>query len=211
MPMKKIFMLDIETTGIQPQTSDLLQIGVLELDFDPEKHAWQPGKSLELIQYTSKIPTSEFAKKHQKDLYYRSNNHFFTHPSALRRKILGFMESCGAKERDEHIFTGWNVSSFDLPFLLAKECLVAPGYVIGSDGKDVPVGDYNYRIYEIGGAVSLAQDVLGLDRKQVIDLAEAAGPDVSRGGGAGEHDALFDCYKQTRTLNGLIQLIRGSR
>ena len=65
--MEKHFMLDIESTGIDSSKEDLLQIGILEADFDGNK--WVAGRTLEIIQHTDKKPESVFAKEHMAKLY----------------------------------------------------------------------------------------------------------------------------------------------
>src|SRR5690606_39907279 len=94
------------------------------------------------------------------------------------------------------------------PFLVAKGCLHPSKYETGPDGKDVRVGDFHYRIYELGGAVSLAQNVLGYsDRQALTEAAREAYPELELPEGK-EHDAIYDCYRQLRMLNGLIRMTR---
>lgn len=207
--MEKHFMLDIESTGIEPKEEDLLQVGILELDY--ANGFWQPGRSFEETQFTERKPTSSFAKEHMTALYEKCNN---TQPmlvETFRAKILAFFEECGAKTPDVYLM-GWNASNFDVPFLIEKGYLRPSKYEPGPDGKDVRVGDFHYRIYEIGGAVSLVQNALNYaDRgtllKDAEELGQKFGPTFILPAGK-EHDALYDCWKQTRLLNGLIYLAR---
>jgi hypothetical protein len=172
--MEKHFMLDIESTGINPEKEDLLSVGILEVDL--VDGYWRPGRSFEELQFTSRQPESEFAKKHMAALYERCNQTQPITPETLREKVVAFFESCGAKTPDAYIM-GWNASNFDVPFLIAKGVLKPSEYVSGPDGKDVRVGDFHYRIYELGGAVSIAQNVLGyFDRSALLEDAKAADP-----------------------------------
>lgn len=206
--MKPHFMLDIETTGIDPNKEDLLQIGVLALSY--EDGFWRPGKILQIEQGCERQPESEFAKIHMKDLYARCNDLPFQSPSALRAQVTSFFKESGASGVKDTFLMGWNASNFDAPFLVNKGVLVPSTYETGPDGKDIMVGDFHYQIYEMGGAISLAMNVLGRsDRKEFIEAAYAAYPEIEMPAGK-QHDALYDCYRQTRTLNGLIRLVRNS-
>lgn len=199
-------MLDIETTGIDPTSEDLLQIGVLEADF--VNGSWVPGRSLVLYQHTSRSPGSEFAKKHMAELYKECNSRPYVPQRVLRQQLLEFFRECGIAKGIDTYLMGWNASNFDVPFLVNKGVLAPSRYEIGPDGKDVFVGDFHYRIYEMGGAVSLVANVLNRnDRKRLLEEAEAWGEEVSLPAGK-EHDALYDCYKQLRILNGLIRMAR---
>lgn len=202
--MEKHFMLDIESTGIDPGSEELLQVGLLEVDF--VDGYWVPGRDYEMTHHTDRKPESSFAKEHQAALYEKCNAAPVIPVEVSRDTILSFLKDCGVNPPDVYLM-GWNASNFDVPFLVEKKHLRRSTYVIGPDGKDIRVGDFHYRIYELGGAISLAQNVLGCaDREQLIEAAKAAYPMPAREGR--EHDALFDCYEQLRILNGLIKLMR---
>jgi hypothetical protein len=202
--MEKHFMIDIESTGIDPKKEDLLQVGVLELTF--QEGFWKPGRSLQIEQHTFREPASEFAKKHQVSLYEKCRRQRWLPPGEIRDRMLEFFRSCGTEPPDVYLM-GWNASNFDVPFLVHHGFLRPSEYVTGPDGKDQRVGDYHYRIYEIGGAVSLVQNALQYDdRKKLIEDAREAFPmEIPPGQ---EHEALFDCYRQTQLLNGLIRISR---
>lgn len=202
--MEKHFMLDIESTGIDPAAEDLLQVGLLEVDWSDG--FWWPGRSLEMVFHTDRKPESSFAKEHMVALYERCNAAAVLTPEVARGHILDFFKNCDAGGPDTYLM-GWNASNFDVPFLVAKGVLRPSGYVPGPDGKDVRVGDFHYRIYELGGSVSLAQNVLrSTDRGALLEAAKAAYPMNPWAGK--EHDALYDCYSQLRLINGLIKLVR---
>src|ERR1041384_482286 len=119
--MEKHFMIDIETTGIDPTKEDLLQIGVLELTFSGSY--WLPGRSLEITQHSGRKPGSEFAKKHMTALYERCNKAEWRSPESIRAELLEFFGACGEKAPNIYAM-GWNASNFDLPFLYHHRCLV---------------------------------------------------------------------------------------
>ncbi len=204
--MEKHFMIDIETTGVDPETDDLLQIGILEMDY--VDGFWRTGKSFEITQHSGRRPESSFAKEHMVPLYDRCNSSPWIKPEIIRKELLQFFNECGSKPPT--IYTmGWNASNFDLPFLFHHRCLVPSGYAPGPDGKDVMIGDVHYRIYEIGGAVSLVSNAIGHeDRKTLCKIAEGAGDPYVELPKGKEHDAIYDCYNQARILNGLIALTR---
>lgn len=202
---EKHFMIDIETTGIDPKENDLLQIGIVEMDF--KNGFWYPGKSFELIQHSPKQPESEFAKEHMKALYKTCNRAKPISVEEVRGRMLEFFRSCGAKPPYVY-FAGWNASNFDIPFLVHHGYLVPNKYVMDEKGKDRMVGDFHYRIYEMGGALSLAQDVFQYEgRNDTIEKLANLDPIVSLPKGK-EHDAIYDCYKQMKILNGLIIAMR---
>lgn len=205
--MEKHFMIDIETTGIDPTREDLLQVGILELDY--AEGFWRPRRSIEFEQHTGRKPESAFAKAHMTALYEKCNRAPYASPENLRKAILAFFRACGAESPNVYLM-GWNASNFDIPFLVHHRLLVPSSYQMGPDGKDVMVGDFHYRIYELGGSVSLAQNVLGYeDRNKPLEDAKAAYPEIELPEGK-QHDALYDCYAQTQLLNGLIRLVRNA-
>lgn len=208
-------MIDIETTGIDPATNDLLEIGIVRMVMNNRGY-YEPHERYRRVFYSPRKPESSFAKEHMVALYAEANKAPLVETSIIRADILKFFELCGATKRDDVEFCGWNASSFDIPFLHAKGLLKAPGYEPGPDGKDMPVGDHSYRYYEMGGAVSLVQDMIGegIPRKEVIRMAEVLGQAKSTNievGPGKDHDAIFDCLKQIKLLNGLLAMSRGAR
>ena len=193
------FMIDIETTGVRPGEDDILEIGILEVEYGPEG-LWVPGSAYQTYVYSDKQPVSEFAVKHMAEVYKAANETPKKTVAEVRGDILNFLKDRGC-EGYNVVFMGKNASGFDLPMMHAAGFLVPPGYVTTPEGKDVRVGDHHYSIYELTGAVNLACDVLGLPRKDV----EAA---AMGGATGGKHRAIGDCYDQLKLLNGLIKLMR---
>lgn len=201
--MRKQFMIDIESTGVSFDDDCILEIGILEMDF--VDGFWRGGREFQTYLRYLGVPESEFAKKHLVEVYKAANYAPIRRSDEIRNSILNFFKSCG-KVGHEVLLCGWNASNFDIPMLHAKGYLNPPGYETGPDGKDTKVGDHHYRIYEIGGAVQLTCDTLGLDYDYVCKTAKDAWTTVAPKGK--EHDALFDCYKQLAILNGLIKMVR---
>jgi hypothetical protein len=204
--MEKHFMIDIETTGIDPAKEDLLQVAVLELDY--VDGYWRPGRNIEFEQRTERQPVTAFARKHMGALYAKCNHAEGRTPEDMRQTLLAFFRECGASPPEVYLM-GWNASNFDTPFLMAKGVLVQSTYEQQADGTEKRVGDFHYRIYELGGALSVAAQALGEDRSDFSKVCKAAYPmDLPTGK---EHDALHDCYTQTQILNGMLKLLRHTK
>lgn len=199
-------MIDIEATGIDHAKEDLLSIGLLEADWDGKR--WLAGASKEWFVHTDREPESQFAKEQMAELYAKCRAAPVLTTERLRWEVLEFLRSHGTTGATDTYFMGWNASNFDLPFLVAKGILVPSSYAT-VDGKDQQVGDYHYRVYEMGGAISLAQNVKEEEREKLIERAREALPVLDSPAGK-KHDALHDCYTQLHLLNGLIQICRRS-
>ncbi len=205
--MQKHFMVDIETTGTDINRDAVLQVGVLELEF--MFGAWRPGKSLEFEIHTDRKPESEFARTHQAALFEKCRATLPVAAPAIRQTLLRFFRSCGATAPEVYLM-GWNAAGFDVPFLVKHGYLEPHRYVQDQYGKDYAEGDFHYRIYEMAGSLALAENVLGYtDRKALQEAALAADSIIPMPEGKA-HDALYDCYRQAKMLNGLIRLLRGN-
>jgi hypothetical protein len=211
----KAFMIDIEATGLGWEES-LLQVAILECRFGYESpgmeqnygdRLWWPGRSLNLFQRYEGEPKSEFARTQMEHVYSKCKMTPEFGNDQLRHLILSFLKECGAETRDDVVFMGWNASDFDIPFLCRKGILDRPGYK-QVEGKDVATGDYNYRIYGLSGAVYMASDVLNMEREALLKRADDPQTNGFTMPPGRAHDALYDCYAQLRTLNGLLQLLK---
>ena len=139
--MKPHFHLDIETTGIDPNKEDLLQIGVVHVRL--KDGFWQIGNRFVIHQGTDRRPESEFAKKHMVAMYDACNKLGKLSPETIRAELNGFFRSCGSTGVQDTFLMGWNASNFDIPFLVNKGILVQNTYAPGPDGKDIMVGDFH--------------------------------------------------------------------
>lgn len=190
-------MIDIEATGIDPDREE---------DWDGSE--WVAGRSKEWFLRCDREPQSEFAREHMVELFRKCNAAPLLTIERLRWELLEFFRACGTKDCSDTFMMGWNCSNFDLPFLIAKGVLMAGRYET-VDGKDQMVGDFHYRIYEMGGAVSLAQNARGeKDRAKLLEQARSLDcrPYLPKTGK--KHDALYDCYAQLQLLNALIVLAK---
>jgi uncharacterized protein YprB with RNaseH-like and TPR domain len=194
----KLFMLDIETTGVDPLQEEVLQIAMLEMNFDGE--FWQKGKTFNFFQNTLREPTTKFAKDHMQEIYAKCRMAPLVKPEEVRQKIISFCRECGA-EPPNIFFCGWNAGIFDLPFLSHHGYIQPAKYI-----NDKLVGDCHYRIYELSGALQLLANIRGSNEvNPLIKESHKLVPPPKEGA---RHDALFDCERQLTILNGLIKMGR---
>ncbi len=193
----KLFMIDIETTGIDPLKEVVLQIALMEMNFIGG--FWEKGKTFNFFQHTPQKPTTKFAIEHMKEIYDRCNKAPFVEPAEVRKRIVEFCVECGSNPPNI-FFAGWNAGIFDIPFLAHHGYIVPAKYE-----NDKLEGDAHYRIYEISGALNLVANVKGNNEiNAVLKEAQKMSPKLE----GNRHDALFDCERQMHILNALIKMLR---
>jgi hypothetical protein len=193
----KLFMIDIETTGVEPAKEEVLQIALIEMNF--LGGYWEKGKTFNVFLHTDRQPTTKFALEHMKEIYAKCNQAPKVAPAEIRQRIIRFCEECGASTPNI-FFAGWNAGIFDIPFLEHHGFLVPAKYI-----NDQLVGDCHYRIYEISGALNLVANIRGHNEiNTVLKEAQKMGPKLE----GNRHDALYDCERQMNILNALIQMMR---
>lgn len=191
--MEKVFMVDIETMGVNTKTDDILQIGMLEC-IKNHKGFYTPARTFNKIVFSEQQTTDAWILKNHAELLPLSRAAAFESPTEIRAQILGFFQQCGVNEKA--MLMGLNACVFDIP------SLVNHGYL-----KD---GDFHYRVYELTGAYNLAQDAMGLSRRdQLFDKVNAACDWIDVPAGK-KHEALYDCYAQLKALNGCIKLLQSN-
>lgn len=202
----KCIMIDLETTGISPDTEDLLQIGMLEMTF-VENH-WVGGRTLNIMQHSNREPETAFARKHMVEMYKRANETPYITPQLIRAQIINFAQTCSMAPPDIK-FMGWNAGIFDIPFLVAKGILEPSVYKQVGD-KEIRVGDFHYRIYDITGALEFMKNLLGTDSiddiKKMFEHLE--GRHIAELPAGKAHDAIYDCVSQMNFLNDLLLLAK---
>lgn len=197
MTPNKLFMIDIETTGVVPQKEEVMQIAIIEMNFIGG--FWEKGKIFNFIQHTDRQPTTKFTIEHMKELFEKCNKAPFVPPATVRQMILDFCRECGA-DAPNIFFAGWNAGIFDIPFLEYHGYLVPAKYE-----NDKLVGDCHYRIYEISGALNLVANVRGHNEiNQVLKEAQKMSPKIE----GSRHEALYDCERQIHIMNALIRMMR---
>jgi oligoribonuclease (3'-5' exoribonuclease) len=201
----KHFVTDIETTGTSPELDDILQLAFLETDFSGEY--WVPGKEYETILHSDKTPAYKWARDHLSDLYAKSNRADYITPEVHRDYILRFFKDCGADVPVS--LMGYNISVFDIPFYEKKGLLKK--FARNPENKDEQSGDFHYRVYDIMGVIELAENLFLEPTKEIVAQAVNDDKTISLPPKRKSHDALYDCYRELKTLNGLIYRFRGSR
>lgn len=220
-PFDRRFMLDLETTGVNIETDDILEVGVLEVQW-PRRHSmyWVPGMAFNFILHNKRQPESAFARKEMADLYKLCNETDESQDIALcRKELIKWIDSLGVKRPGGVHIMGNTAANFDVPFAVKSGLLEPSGYV--QDPKDptreTMVGDFHYRIHEQQGGTELAMKVIGYTgrRKPFVDMAREIYttpiPDNSPAaisGACKPHRALYDCYTQVDLENGFIHLMR---
>ena len=198
------FMIDIETTGLEPNNDEIMQIAIIQVR-RREDGFWYGGgytdsfisghvifNLYQRIKHTT-YPSDEFAEEHMVAMYdkCRALTNEIS-PVEVRGKILEFFRMCGTEFPAP--LMGWNLGVLDIPFLTAKEYLLK--------------GDFHHRLYDIRSACKFQADLTGLDEKVMREVAYTAYPELEMPFDIGKHDALHDCYRQIRILNGLIRLAK---
>jgi len=206
--VEQMFMLDIESTGVDKDRDDIIEIGIIEMF----KHGYYwllTGKQIRLVLHTDKQPESAFSKENMSNLFKEANEAPMLSPQQVRSKLLEFFEWCGCTGAKDVFFCGWNAGMFDVPFLVKKGYLHESGYDLdpNDSSKDIITGDFHYRIYELAGAIQLMSDILEFSPTLVREMAEESCPTGHLPEGQ-RHDAIYDCFRQVNILNGLIKLGR---
>ncbi len=112
----KVLYVDLETTGLDPETCQILQIGLL----------WDHNSTIPVDQ----LPQLEFLVRHDS---YRGDPYALWLNAALLKRLSvkgagvatinvsnmlsDFLNGCGIDPKDKILIGGKNVSGFDLPFL----------------------------------------------------------------------------------------------
>lgn len=209
-------MIDIETTGTDKILDDILEVGVVETVMEAG-FIVPTGKIFHSLLHNKREPQTEFAKKYMAPLYKRCNEVSEDRTCELVSQELRTWLHGETFMRDEEItyalpkpkkWIGHNASGFDLPFMFEKNILQPSYHKRVAEGKEELFGDVHYRIYEQAGALQLAIDVTGLDRKTVHALAMDLAPNIFKMPEGEDHDAIYDCFKQINALNGYIALMR---
>lgn len=187
--MTKYIMLDIETTGIE-KTDSILQIGLLEC-IKNNKGYYVPARTFNKTIHFDEVITNKWILIHHEELLKVCKTTEYVDPAIVRALILGFFMQCGMDTPPS--IMGVNIGGFDLPFMHRAGFLK-------------PV-DHHYRTYELNGAYKLAGDVLGLESKELFEQAQNACDWITLPTGK-KHEAMYDCYNQLKTLNGIIKLLQ---
>jgi len=198
----KRFMIDIETTGVNRETDDIIEIAIVEMvpidEMRPK--VYRAGEQYHRVLHTDKRPEGKFAIENMSELYDKANlvNERLT-PEEIREEINKFLYSCGGEGAKNTQLVGFNAGIFDVQFMFDKGYLIPSGY----DEENNLTGDVHYRIYDMTGVIEGLSDSYGLPRKVIQGMAKHSTPYKLPLPEGKDHDALYDCYKQINLLNGL--------
>lgn len=219
------YMVDIETTGTGDDDK-IIQIALVPV---MEKNGyltpfWSSKRKnilfFNFYQHVDHEPKTEWAKKHQADLYKKCMNTVPSAPEKVREMILGFFKEAyntaysilnnfdDSQKAPIAKMIGKNASSFDLPRLSKEGYLQRMWQEEGPDGKQIEMGDYHYRVEELTGYILGMCRATGLDQKTIEKTALAIYPEVELPKDLELHDGLYDCFMQIRLYNGLIRMQR---
>lgn len=192
----EMIMLDIETTGLDKEKDDVIQIAALKL-VKNEDGLFIPGEFFVQVLPTIRPPADVLKDDPvYGELYAKARelgNFGDANAPTVRAALTGFL---GQKA----LLMGVNVLTFDLRFLEKK------GFLLESD--------YHYQVSDITGVIEYVLRVLQLppDRKtrdRIKANAKELGRRVHPMPPGGPHDGLWDCYDQTCEMNGYILAGRG--
>ena len=210
-------MIDIETTGVDKDNDDILEIAIVQIKRNGCGF-WEltSKENFHRKIYSDKKPETEFAKKYMVALYDECNH---LNPerddvgsvSESLRVWLHGEENYNREYQEPKFFMGWNASNFDLEFCFKKGLLEPSRYEL-LIGKEELVGDAHYRVYEQTGAIEYICDVRGWGRKTIMSMCEDIldnNPPWKLTLPEGKlHNALYDCYSQINMMNALIHIGR---
>jgi len=90
----KMFMIDIETSGVDPLKDEVLQIAILEMNF--QEGFWKKGKTFNFFQHSDRKPTTKFTIEHMKEIFDKCNAAPLVPAAEVRKRILAFCKECGS-------------------------------------------------------------------------------------------------------------------
>lgn len=216
---KNIVMVDIETTGLDKDLDDILEISMVRAEL--EGGVFYPTDTLDLFLPSRREPANDFAKQHMGWLYDHCNNLYkstyltpvddLTYSDILksiynssREKILDFFNDWSDGQPTIAV---WN-AGFDLQFLQKKSILFP--------------NDYDYRVYEMSGMTMGFMDSLGFPsemRSEFLEIISGLDTAVSLPTADDlpqnatepeslEHWGHYDSKKQLKVLNGYLKVMR---
>lgn len=195
----KHFVLDLETTGTDRFTDDVLQIGMVQVEYSDG--LWKPRREFELFLNCQREP-DDWGRQNIPHIYEQSKVAPIYSAEDVRAMIRHFMlEECEGDKPMYCQLMGWNIAIFDLLFL---ERL---GY-LKPFAKAPDRGDYSYRVYELQGLFQGVMNHTGQTTKELFGTIDFVDKNPERPKHRTTHDAIYDCYENIHRLNGLLKIMR---
>lgn len=213
MSSKTVFVIDIETTSADKSIAEVLEIGILALNFT-KSGIFLPAEggsgqiTFHMYLHTDKDPATNFAREYQAHLFERCHNATKLDPADIRQAIKLFFKDHGVATKPAKML-GLNAASFDLPLMVKHRLLKEALWVDSEDSQEL-VGDFHYRVEDITGIRLAAARIFNMGFQELTTAAVALCPEIALPEGKA-HDAIYDCYKQTKMYNGFLRLLRGGR
>lgn len=184
----KLLMLDLEMTGLDPKSDDILQVAALKLELLGSSYV--ETSSFDVALHTKLDPSNDFQRKYQTALFDRCRNSTIDYQELKKLfyeflgEDLGELSPCG------------DCVPTDVLFLYAKDVIELSRY----EG-DTPVkGTLHYEYFDMHSMKMVMRQKLGY--KADKDLVVSGG----------QHDGLVDCRNQLIELNFILHqlLVKGS-
>ena len=202
----KLAMTDLETTGIDPTLSEILEIASVLVDFDGFKMTPQ-GHYHAYIQTDTKANMNDkFVVDFQLGLYEKCNK--LSKENNLENVKKGFKNFLKEKFGNSlPQFTGQNFSAFDAGYLLNSGFLAK-----GSKDKNGKMSStYNYRSLELQSLILMGHTQTEMKYTEFILFCQTLDTETQMPTEGGAHTALYDCYNQIRFFNGYSNFMNNSK
>jgi hypothetical protein len=194
-------MTDLETTGIDPTITEIMEIASVEVEFDgfsltPKSHFHKYIKI-----NTPPNMNDEFVVKYQLGLYEKCLN--LPNENSKEQAIKEWEEyKSKVYGKSQPKFSGLNFGAFDEQYLLVHGFL-KKGY---KDDKGKMYSSYTYRHLELQTFIQVGAMQLGMKTTEFCDKMVALDDSVQLPEGSA-HTALYDTYRQIKLFNGCMKFI----
>lgn len=208
-----LVMTDLETTGTNPLTTEILEIGAVEVEL--HNGVMTPKKDFHAyIQTDTKAnPENPFVMKFQKHLYEKCNSLPKTENlEKAKQGFSNFLKECFPNQNPKDLnslpqFCGQNFSIFDSQYLLNYGFLQPSKH----NEKNEITATYNYRSLELQSfSIVLAQALGYKSATEFMTYASSLDTVVTLPEG-NAHTAIYDCYQQIKSFNGVMKILNVSQ
>ncbi|MCP4914531.1 MAG: hypothetical protein GY909_15560 [Oligoflexia bacterium] len=201
--MDKIYILDIETEGTNKLEDKIIEVSLLEANYDKVEKIFRPNKSFDYYFFNDGSKMSDFAKEHQVELFDKCRN-IPLKENAHEICLNEIIKFCEIKEGNFPTLAGWNLGTFDIPFCEEQIGLELLRFKLNPQtGKRDRVGHFHYRVIDIQTLAWAKMLDEGIERDEFekralkeFPLNMKMIPKEQK-----SHWGLFDCHKELSYLN----------